>query len=474
MHKKGEKYKPNFATENLCDLELDSNQNKLIKSIKGIKNNNDDVNLFEISKNISGNEIKNFFNSLCNETKETQDNLYDNIVNNAKTELDDYLQIFDVQFEEALKQSIFEYNTKYIAYIYRRDEQYNKDQKRCKNIEKKILFHGTNSISISRILGDKFNESKVHIFGPGFYFSDSLDYTWYYVDDSEKIGSRENFNKIPEINKTFSFIVANIYYDKDKFEQVYNNSTKDIPVPEFGIRHVLVYYDSSVIPKYKLKNYTKFKGTEYLVTNWNQILPLLSVTVERVKYLIVWRDNNFNTSNPNGYSQFENILEYNNEIKNYASFNLKTKIYFFNESNEALKFIKRKKYNKIILITNGGNNGDEFIKNARKIIGKNTMALITCFVAKNYLKIVKDIENVLLTSTDFNCMKKFLSLACDENSEELKNLQKEAENIYKEFDKSFEFKKINENAFRFPKFKENGKFEELYFEDDDDDHCLIV
>ena len=70
-------------------------------------------------------------------------------------------------------------------------------------------------------------------------------------------------------------------------------------------------------------------------------------------------------------------------------------------------------------------------------------------------------------------MKKFLSLACDENLEELKKLQKEAENIYKEFDKSFEFKKINENAFKFPKFKENGKFEELYFEDDDD-HCLIV
>ena len=72
-------------------------------------------------------------------------------------------------------------------------------------------------------------------------------------------------------------------------------------------------------------------------------------------------------------------------------------------------------------------------------------------------------------------MKKFLSLACDENLEELKNLQKDAENVYKEFDNSFGFKKINENAFKFPKFKENGKFEELNFEDfNDDDHCLIV
>ena len=116
-------------------------------------------------------------------------------------------------------------------------------------MKKKILFHGTNSISISRILGDKFNESKVHIFGPGFYFSDSLDYTWYYADDSEKIGSRENFNKIPEINKTFSFIVANIYYDKDKFEQVYDCSTKNIKVQNNGIRHILVDYRSAPIPK---------------------------------------------------------------------------------------------------------------------------------------------------------------------------------------------------------------------------------
>ena len=119
------------------------------------------------------------------------------------------------------------------------------------------------------------------------------------------------------------------------------------------------------------------------------------MTVERAKYLIVWRDNNFNRSNPNGYSEFEKMLEFNQEIQNFASLNLKTKIYYFNESNEALEFIKRKKYNKIVLITNGGNNGCDFINNARKIIGENTIALITCFVAQNHLKTVQNLENVL-------------------------------------------------------------------------------
>ena len=68
-------------------------------------------------------------------------------------------------------------------------------------------------------------------------------------------------------------------------------------------------------------------------------------------------------------------------------------------------------------------------------------------------------------------MKKFLSFACDENLEEIKNLQKEAENKYKELDNSFCFKQIDENAF---KFKENGKFEELNFEENDDYHCIII
>ena len=56
-------------------------------------------------------------------------------MNNINNELDDYLKIFDEQFEEALKKSIFEYNTKF-------DDIYNSAQSSCRNFEKKILFHG--------------------------------------------------------------------------------------------------------------------------------------------------------------------------------------------------------------------------------------------------------------------------------------------------------------------------------------------
>ena len=74
-------------------------------------------------------------------------------------------------------------------------------------------------------------------------------------------------------------------------------------------------------------------------------------------------------------------------------------------------------------------------------------------------------ENVLLNSPYCNCMKEFLRIICNENLDELKNLQKSTEKKYQELDKSFYFKEINENAFKFPKFKEEGTFGELDFSD---------
>ena len=457
---KDKQFKPDLAQENLFDFE--SNPDELVKCIAEQKCSKDSINIYEFSKNINIKTIKNFFKSKTDKTKETQNNLYEAFLG-CYNEVKDYTNIFDVNFGDALKTSIFEYKVKYIAFFYRNKENYNARQSQCNNIEKKMLFHGTNSNCISRILADHFNESTKHLFGPGFYFSDSLDYTWFYSNDSNKEHNRINFRKIPEINDTFSFIVAEVYYDKDKFEQVYDISKKNTKVPEFGIRHILVDYKTRAIPEKELDNYSKFIGTEYLISSRNQILPLLSITVERVKYLIVWRDNNFNDSNPSNYSRFSRMLEFNRGIQNFANTNLNTKIYYFDESDEALKFIKRKKYNKIILITNGANNGEIFINNARKIIGNNTLALITCYNAKNYMKTVEKMENVLLNSRHHNCMKKFLSIVCDEDLNEIKNFQKEIEKKYQELDNSFHFKEINENAFDFPNFKESGKFNEIDF-----------
>ena len=331
---------------------------------------------------------------------------------------------------------------------------------------KKNCFHGTKSEFISSILASEFRHANVHIFGIGTYFTDLLDYVWYYAAETDG-NNRENFYRIPRVKDSFSFVASEIYYDSTKFEQVYDTTKNDVKVPKNGIRHVLVGSDSAAIGQNELLGYKGFIGTEYVITETSQILPLLNVTVERVESLIIWRDNNFNPSNPNGYSNFNEMLDFNLKIKKYAAFNFKTKIYYFYDSNEALDFIKRKKYNKIILITNGANDGIGFINNARQIIGSNIISLITCYVAENYMENVKNNENILLNSKHHDCIKEFLNFSVNQNINALKNLQNQIEIKLKEIDNSFCFKPLNNNAFYFPyflKFKDSGHFSELIFD----------
>ena len=454
------KFKPDFVNENILDLTNEESKELLCKNIKEHYQKKDEkFNVFEVGKNITPEDIKSFFNELVELTKNQQDDLCDIILNNSFQE---YLQYFESEFEKSLRNSIFEYNVKFIAYIYRNDEKYKSGKLHCNNLQKKILFHGTKSKAISNILAGHFRHANIHIFGQGVYFTDLIDYAWYYGSESDT-DNRANFYGIPKIKDSFSFIVSEVYYDESKFEQVYDNEKINDEVPKNGIRHACVGPDSAAIPKNQLKNYKGFIGTEYLITNWDQILPLLNVTVERVEFLIVWRDNNFDMTNPNGYSEFQEMYDFNQRIKKYASFNLKTKIYYFDQSDEALNFIKRKKYNKIILISNGGNNGIGFINNARKIIGSNTISIITCFVAQNYLEIVRNSENILINSKYYNCMQEFLHFSTTKNINALKNLQKNIEANLKNLDNSFQFKDINNNAFNFPKFKEEGTFSQINF-----------
>ena len=464
IYQKDEYFKPDFVNENLLDLTIKDSQEKLAATIKGhYLNDNYENNIFEISKNLTPEDIKAFYENLFKETKSHQDNLCDMILNN---DLQEYLGFFESEFEKALQNSIFEYNTKLIAYIYRNDEEYRTGKLHCNNLKKKIVFHGTKSLFISSIMATQFYHAKTHFFGRGVYFTDLLDYAWFYAAETDKgtdNGKFRNVGIIPKVKDSFSLIASEIYYDNSIFEQVYDKRKKDEFVPTNGVRYICVNYVGQEISEHNLEKYKGFIGTEYLISKQEQIMPFLSVTLERVKYLIVWRDNNFNSSNPNAYDFFDEMFNYNNKIKKYAAFNLKTKIYFFNESVEALEFIKRKKYNKIILISNGGNNGISFINDARKIIGKNTISLITCFRAENYMNAIKNSENILLNSKLFDCIKEFLNFATNENIDNLKNLQKEIENKLKNIDHSFSFKQINKDAFNFPNFKEGGYFKDLNF-----------
>ena len=112
----------------------------------------------------------------------------------------------------------------------------------------------------------------------------------------------------------------------------------------------------------------------------------------------------------------------------------KFNIYACETSEEALKLIARKKYNKIILISNIGTDleGKKFIINARKIIGNDVIDL---FLAYNtdHLEWIKNFKNALF-SNEPQFYEKYLDCFFDKNENEckisIKNLIKNIEDHY--------------------------------------------
>ena len=143
-------------------------------------------------------------------------------------------------------------------------------------------------------------------------------------------------------------------------------------------------------------------------------------------------------------------------IEQYAEYN----IYPCETTKEALELVNRKKYNKIILISNVGTDlgGKKFIDEARKIIGNN---VITLFLAYNiqHLNWIKNYKNALF-SNESNFYEKYINCFNDEyynKEDKIMELKQTIENHYKA---QFNF---DDKFLDFPKFKDGGNFGELTF-----------
>ena len=112
----------------------------------------------------------------------------------------DYIKIFNTEFERAKKESIFEFSIISLVIIERQDfEKFEKEREKCPKRVERILYHGTSIVPISGILTGLYWKSldeKKAIIGPGVYFTDLLDYGWYY---GGKDGNRANFKYINRI-----------------------------------------------------------------------------------------------------------------------------------------------------------------------------------------------------------------------------------------------------------------------------------
>jgi len=88
-------------------------------------------------------------------------------------------------------------------------------------------------------------------------------------------------------------------------------------VPDFGISCCFSNYKGPTQNKTSLIKNNIFIGNEFLIINKNQILPLYSIILKRIEYLVIWRDYNFDSFNSKKYSNkiFNKIEVFHNEIK---------------------------------------------------------------------------------------------------------------------------------------------------------------
>ena len=385
---------------------------------------NDLLNLFEEDKK---NEIMGFWNILS---------VYEEIN-----------QLFEIEIFNAIKNDYFEYSLISLSISQNNNrKRFLETMKNCPNLENKFLFHGTSIEKISKIIISFFRYPNRPMFGKGKNFTDMLDYASFYGNDL----GRHNFGSTIPVNQTFSCVSAEVYYDKNKKIDIYNYNFSDQNVQKNGIHLAKVIPDEGSVRNkeeiIKDMREGKFLANEYVITKFDQILPLYGLVFKRNEYCIIWRDSHFSESN-----EFYGFLE---EKKVFIYQYAKMNAYFESSIEKALEIIQRKKFNKIILISNIGKDlsGKKFVEIARKILGFDVLVL---FYSKNrnHFSWLKNFPNALFTDND-NFYHEYI-LNYNENG--LLNLKKKVEAYY-----NIELI-FHSDFLQFPKFINQKKYKDIIF-----------
>jgi hypothetical protein len=294
-----------------------------------------------------------------------------------------------------------------------------------------------------------------------------IDYISFYTGGKNLEGFRMGFGDIISKNDSFSFIACEVFYDRKKFKEIKNDDLrvkdfKDFPsyeelkakfsdkmIEPNGIHFIKVNNNGNVLSGNLLeeKNKGEFIGNEYAITEKYQILPIYSLTVRRNEYFILWRDPNFK-----GKNEFSDFLL---QRKLYCIEKARMNVYFESSTEEALKFLQRRRYNKVILITSIGLDlsGKKFVEVARKIFGFNLMVLF--FSAnKDHLKWIRKFPNCLYTNSA-DIYEEYISKF---NENGLKNLKKKVEKKY-----NISLMEFSNDFLSYPNYRNCGKYSDLNF-----------
>ena len=413
-------------------ISKDENKNIKINVKNGIE-----INIisyaYYISSEISDNDISNLINIF--------DQIYVNDIFHfweTLTIYQKYINFFDEILPKAIKNSYFEYSLSGIQLL---NPLNNKDYfihfENCPNREIKYLFQ--------EIQGGQKNTKK-QFFGLGTYFTDKIDYISYYQE-------KQNFKE------SFSCNISQIYYNKNLKQNILDfryyaqdSSQTNKKVIKNGIHIIKVKADSRQIINEQDLNKEKLNGNfianEYVISEKEQILPLFNLDFNKNQDLIIWRDPSYGANTP-----FEIMFKFS---KLYIYENYKMNLYFENSLEKALELVKRKKFNKIILISNIGKDlsGKRFVEISRNLFG---FPIIILFFSNNpsHLSWLKDFPNVLFTNNK-NIIQQYIMNYNEKGILALKNEIEKINNIKLKFTNDF---------FSYKYIIKNNNYKNIIFEE---------
>ena len=468
-----EYYKPklNIKMKHIFELisggNIDLNQTE--NSIMSVLKKFEGINILNFSRFVDGfitkEELIETFNIFKKEEK-----IKIQKENDCLSSYNEYMKKFEEDFELARKNSIFEWRITSMTIVDRKDlKNFEEAKKNCPNRLDKILFHGTGIVPSSKILTDMFlrSEKSGYQHGKGVYFTDFLDYAWYYGGISKRgniNANRANLNIIPKIEDSFVMVGSYIYYDKKGFKRVYDYKYNP------GKNEINFAYAGSNTETIRSQepDKSKFYGTEYVIYDLNQICPFLGCSLKRDEFCVIWRDTNF-SPNPVYHDKFDKIFkDFLKKRMEYIQEQIKFNVYPCETSEEALELIKRKKYNKIILISNAGNDlgGKKFITEARKILGYDVIVLFLCYNIE-HLKWICKFKNALFSNEPQfyeNYIQSFVTSSdIDEEAKE-KQIKDQLVRLIIQMQQKYKVHfTFDQDFLKYPYFKKEGHFSDLTF-----------
>ena len=399
-----------------------------------------------VNNAIDANLLKKMLSSL---DKDTANEIQ--IFKNHLCKMNSQILMFSNDFSNVLKKSVFEYSLTSLEISYRAEiDDYLKNCNKCPNKNQRILYYGASETHIKQIIDSHFDQFPKNLFGNGFYFTNSLDFgilmNKYFEDNSFDI---------PTVNEVFPLAISSVFYNNSTRKKVTDN--KDSPQKNEAN---VILVDGKMKSMVNMDK-SRFYSREYVLGDKSQILPFIQIKVKRNEYCVIWRDNNFSSEDVYGDKYDKIFKDFLKERLDYISRYAKFNIYPCKDTKEALNLVEKKKFNKIILMSNVGNDygGRDFVDKARNIIGKDVICLFLAYMEK-HLEWIVNYKNSLF-SNDSEFYEQYLECFIDDDIETTKKnvlaLKNSIEDYY-----NVKFK-IENDFLDYPKYKNDGEFGDLNF-----------